>query len=162
MKRRLGLAVLALAALAVALVLPSHRRLRACGPMWPEAHFTHATHPDFPLEGFAGGELGVLEPAYARSYLCVAYRVLEGPPLAQNLKKGGLRRRAGRQSVAHPQGPVAFAVCPAIALRRAMRSSVEGWLANKPDNPPCSGLTMNICAVAGLASASGLPVVCAT
>ena len=74
-------------------------------------------------------------------------------------------RRAGRpvsvmtgcltQGRAQPQGPfrTGTASPPAIARKRATRSSVEGWLANRPDSPPCSGLMMNICAVAGLASA---------
>lgn len=43
-----------------------------------EAIFTYSQHPDFPLEKFAQGELGVLQPTYARSYLYVAYRYLIG------------------------------------------------------------------------------------
>lgn len=49
---------------------------RACGPFFPQAVFTHKLHPDFPLENYARGELGVLRPTYARSYLFVAYRYL--------------------------------------------------------------------------------------
>src|SRR5215468_5300714 len=54
------------------------RALFGCGPFSPEIIFTHTIHPDFPLEHFARGELGVLQPAYARSYLLVAYRHLNG------------------------------------------------------------------------------------
>ncbi len=47
-------------------------------PSVPGVIFTYSLHPDFPLEKFARGELGVLQPTYARSYLCVAYRYLIG------------------------------------------------------------------------------------
>src|SRR5215471_21145513 len=49
-----------------------------CGPFIPEAIFTYSVHPDLPLEKFAAGELGVLQPDYARLYLAVAYRYLSG------------------------------------------------------------------------------------
>src|SRR6187402_322087 len=56
---------------------------------------------------------------------------------------------------AHPHGPrfTGAAPAPAMARRRAIRSSVGGWVENRPEMPPCSGLMMNRCAVAGLASA---------
>lgn len=50
----------------------------ACGPFLPEALFTYTTHPDFPLDRFAQGRLGILQPTYARSYLTVAYRHMSG------------------------------------------------------------------------------------
>jgi hypothetical protein len=50
----------------------------ACGPFFPQAVFTHKLHPDFPLADYAAGNLGVLQPTYARSYLYVAYRYLNG------------------------------------------------------------------------------------
>jgi len=53
----------------------------ACGPALPFAYFTFTKHPDFPFEAFARGELGVLQPTYARSYLLVAYRYFSGVPL---------------------------------------------------------------------------------
>lgn len=52
--------------------------LSSCGPFFARAAFTYTVHPDFPLEKFAAGELGVLQPTYARSYLAVAYRYLIG------------------------------------------------------------------------------------
>jgi len=55
--------------------------VRACMPSFERAVFTHVPRPDLPLERFAGGRLGILEPTYARSYLVVAYRVLNGRPL---------------------------------------------------------------------------------
>jgi hypothetical protein len=50
----------------------------ACGPFFRVAVFSYAKHPDFPLEGFTRGSLGVLQPTYSRSYLYVAYRYMSG------------------------------------------------------------------------------------
>src|SRR6266850_1510119 len=66
-------AILALALLAsVSVFLPY--RTRACGPFFTDAIFVYTKHPDFPLENFAAGKLGVLQTTYARSYLVAAYR----------------------------------------------------------------------------------------
>src|SRR5262249_7695345 len=51
---------------------------QACGPSSNDAIFTFTVHPDFPLDRYAAGDLGVLQPTYARSYLYVAYRYLAG------------------------------------------------------------------------------------
>ena len=74
--RRKPLRVLVAAFLAV-LLLNSTAAL-ACGPFMLEAVFVHTVHPTYPLERFAAGRLGVLQPSYARSYLYVAYRHLAG------------------------------------------------------------------------------------
>jgi hypothetical protein len=50
----------------------------ACGPFSRYVIFSYNKHPDLPLNKFAGGELGVLAPTYARSYLYVAYRLMQG------------------------------------------------------------------------------------
>jgi hypothetical protein len=50
----------------------------ACGPFTLEAIFTFTVHPAYPLEKYAQGEIGVVQPSYARSYLYVAYRYLNG------------------------------------------------------------------------------------
>lgn len=50
----------------------------ACGPFTLEAVFVHTVHPGFPMERFAAGRIGVIQPSYARSYLFVAYRYLNG------------------------------------------------------------------------------------
>lgn len=65
---------LALVALLLLDVLPG----QACGPFFPQAVFTHKLHPDFPLENYALGDLGIVQKTYARSYLFVAYRYLTG------------------------------------------------------------------------------------
>lgn len=53
----------------------------ACGPFSLDAIFVFTRHPEYPLEKFAGGDLGVLQSTYARSYLFVAYRNLDGSGL---------------------------------------------------------------------------------
>lgn len=50
----------------------------ACGPFMIEAIFVHTVHPGYPMERYAGGRIGVVQPTYARSYLYVAYRYLSG------------------------------------------------------------------------------------
>src|SRR6185295_12956128 len=50
----------------------------ACGPFTMSAVFAFTIHPEYPLENFARGELGVVRPSYARSYLYVAYRYFAG------------------------------------------------------------------------------------
>jgi hypothetical protein len=62
----------------LSVLLSSQRPVYACGPFARDAIFTYVKHPDFPLEGFARGRLGVLRPEYARSYLYVAYRYMNG------------------------------------------------------------------------------------
>jgi hypothetical protein len=82
---------LALLVLALAAAPPA----RACGPFLPQAVFVQTQRPDS-LEAFAAGRLGVLEPRYARSYLCVAYRVMGGTALDDNEQRAALalwRRR---------------------------------------------------------------------
>ena len=50
----------------------------ACGPFLIEAVFVHTVHPTYPVERFAAGHIGVLQPSYARSYLYAGYRYLNG------------------------------------------------------------------------------------
>src|SRR5436305_13602103 len=57
---------------------------QACGPFFTDAIFVYSKHPDFPLEQFAAGKLGVVEPGWARSYLVASYRNLKGPGLSPN------------------------------------------------------------------------------
>jgi len=63
-------------------------RTRACGPFFSDAIFVYTKHPDFPLESFAAGKLGVLRPSYARSYLVAAYRNLSGNSFSDVEAKG--------------------------------------------------------------------------
>ncbi|HXI22678.1 MAG TPA: hypothetical protein VNG71_02305 [Pyrinomonadaceae bacterium] len=75
-------AIVALALIAAVLILLPPRT-NACGPFFTDAIFVFTKHPDFPLEQFAKGKLGVVSPGWARSYLVVAYRNLSGAPLSQ-------------------------------------------------------------------------------
>ena len=63
----------------------------ACGSPYYYADFTYDLYPDYPLDGFAGGNLGVLNPRFARSYLYVAYRYLSGRPFDASERKALLR-----------------------------------------------------------------------
>jgi len=56
----------------------------SCGPFYDEAIFSYSLHPDLPLQFFAEGKLGVVVPTFARSYLVVAYRYLNGASLNAN------------------------------------------------------------------------------
>jgi hypothetical protein len=60
----------------------------ACGPFFTDAIFVFQKHPDDPLEKFARGNIGVLQPTYARSYLVAAYRNLIGETLSDAEVKG--------------------------------------------------------------------------
>lgn len=53
----------------------------ACSGESLSAVYAYRKHPDLPLDRFARGELGVLRPTFARSYLFVAYRHLTGAAL---------------------------------------------------------------------------------
>ena len=50
----------------------------ACGPFFLDAIFTYVKHPDIPLDKFVQGQIGVVKPSYARSYLFAAYRQMGG------------------------------------------------------------------------------------
>ena len=60
------------------LLLQKPKPAESCGPMFDYAILHYTLHPDFPLDKFAAGHLGILEPTYARSYLTVAYRYMSG------------------------------------------------------------------------------------
>ena len=79
-KSRHPLVVVAILILAISVLPP--RPTQACGPFFTDAIFVFTKHPDFPLERFAKGQLGVLQPGYARSYLVAAYRNLIGEGLS--------------------------------------------------------------------------------
>ncbi|HVF22008.1 MAG TPA: hypothetical protein VM941_02985, partial [Pyrinomonadaceae bacterium] len=65
-------------ALLLALLLFNSTTALACGPISLEAIFVFTVHPGYPLDRFAAGRLGLVQPTYARSYLYVAYRHLSG------------------------------------------------------------------------------------
>jgi hypothetical protein len=71
-------------AIAAAALLLSPMKVYSCGPFFDETIFTYQYHPDLPLKFYASGKLGVLLPAFARSFLVSAYRELSEKPLTAN------------------------------------------------------------------------------
>ncbi|MEO7970246.1 MAG: hypothetical protein ABI698_03025 [bacterium] len=71
----------------IAVMLAGPATALACGPFSLDTIFVFTVHPEYPLENFARGNLGMVQPSYARSYLYVAYRYLNGngfTPAEQN------------------------------------------------------------------------------
>src|SRR6476469_8874274 len=59
----------------------------ACGPFSMEAVFVFTVHLSYPLETYARGDLGIIQPSYARSYLYAAYRYLNNAPFTSSEQK---------------------------------------------------------------------------
>jgi hypothetical protein len=76
-------------------VLVAPRFTYSCGPFFEQTVFSYAESPNVPLTKFYAGELGVLRPAYSRSYLIIAYRYLTDLGLSPDAQKALL----------NPQGP---------------------------------------------------------
>jgi len=71
----------------------------------PEPFSDFSLHPDVPLEKYAAGRLGIVQPTFARSYLVVAYRYFAGVPLTQNEQLGAQAlwsERIGNDNVSDP------------------------------------------------------------
>lgn len=66
-------------------------KAEACGPVFPSAVIINWTHPDMPLKLFAQGNIGVVQPSWARSYMCVAYRYLNNAPLNEKEQESIVR-----------------------------------------------------------------------
>jgi hypothetical protein len=79
-------------------------RTSACGPFFTDALFVFTKHPDFPLEQFAGGKLGIVQASWARSYLVVAYRVLAANPLSEREAKDMSKLWNERLNLANDSG----------------------------------------------------------
>ena len=62
----------------IAFLLVGPATTLACGPFSLDTIFVFTVHPEYPLENFARGDIGTIQPTYARSYLYVAYRYLNG------------------------------------------------------------------------------------
>lgn len=48
----------------------------------------YEARPDFPIDKYVDGNLGILQPTYARSHLVIAYRYLSGNPPADAERQG--------------------------------------------------------------------------
>lgn len=73
--------------LAFVLLFTATPPVSACGPFMVEAIFVHTVHPGYPMDRFAAGRIGVVQPTYARSYLYVAYRYLSGSSFTPDEQK---------------------------------------------------------------------------
>jgi tetratricopeptide (TPR) repeat protein len=73
--------------MALVLLFTATSPASACGPFMVEAIFVHTVHPDYPMDRFAAGRIGVVQPSYARSYLYVAYRYLSGSSFTPDEQK---------------------------------------------------------------------------
>lgn len=62
----------------ITFVLGAPSTALACGPFSLDTIFSFTVHPEYPLENFARGNIGIVQPSYARSYLYVAYQHLNG------------------------------------------------------------------------------------
>jgi hypothetical protein len=79
--------IILLVVLVFALLCYHPQPQEACGPSSQEAIFAFSVHPDFPMEKYAAGQLGIIQPTYARSYLYVAYRYFAGINFDQTEQK---------------------------------------------------------------------------
>lgn len=76
--RRLLSISLSITLLGSAFVVPAN----ACIAELDGAVIISGLHPDHPLKLFAAGNIGIIQPGWAKSYLCVAYRYLTKKPLS--------------------------------------------------------------------------------
>jgi hypothetical protein len=60
------------------IALLPNKATRSCGPYFEEAIYTYRLHPALPLKDYAAGKIEILKPTFARSYLMVAYRWIQG------------------------------------------------------------------------------------
>ena len=81
MNRNLSRSLFAIAL--VVILLSQAQWSFACGPFSLEAIFSFTVHPEYPLEKYAAGDIGIVPPSYARSYLFVAYRYFNGDSFDQ-------------------------------------------------------------------------------
>ncbi len=78
----------------------------ACSGGGLSVRFGFERHPDLPYEKYAGGQLGLVLPTWARAHLVVAYRTLEGRPLGPAEQAAATRlweRRSTRSGPASPE-----------------------------------------------------------
>lgn len=85
-----GLATFVCIGLTFALLTSTKKKASSCGPFFDYAVYSFVLHPD-DLASYAKGNLGIVQPTYARSYLAVAYRNIIGKPLATEEQQAALR-----------------------------------------------------------------------
>ena len=99
---------------------------RACGYSEPTL-FVSPYAPDTPLDRFAAGELGVLQPTWARAYLAVAYRNLAGLPLGKEERSAVLAYWKG-EDAASAGGSAWTAARTAATGQERLNVNGERWV----------------------------------
>ncbi|MDR3612068.1 MAG: hypothetical protein P4L53_00780 [Candidatus Obscuribacterales bacterium] len=120
-------------ALALSMVSSSLAPAIACGPFFDDADFSYDTNPDLPLKKFVAGRLGIIEPTFAKTYLVVAYRYLNGKPLSVTQQKAVMALLLNRLDVSGSRNnlttasvPVSGTVDSALAIWKAAHNKVPG------------------------------------
>jgi len=95
----------------------------------PDPFSDFSLHPDVPLEKYAAGRLGIVQPTFARSYLVVAYRYFAGVPLTKDEQFGAQALWIGRIGDANVTDPNAEADrAPNPYIEANSRRAREDWL----------------------------------
>ena len=76
----------------------------ACAVDYPVPVFSFRKHPDLPLTRFVSGRLGVLQPTFARSYLAIAWRWMNGTGMSPGEKEQALSYYKDRQDGSQYEG----------------------------------------------------------
>jgi hypothetical protein len=109
----------------LALAAPG-RRAGACASYEPTL-FVSPYAPDTPLDRFAAGELGVLQPTWIRAYLVVSYRYLAGIPLGPGEQAAALAYWKGRET-GSPGGDVWMAAREAATGAKGPGVAKDRWV----------------------------------
>ena len=94
---------------------------------YPIAVFSYESHPSLPLEAYAAGDLGIVLPTYARSYLYAAYRWMEGVPMTTEEQAALEEYWNWKLGLLRPPEPAGFDAW------YALRGSLEPPLPEFPD-----------------------------
>jgi hypothetical protein len=70
----------------------------ACAVDYPVPVFSFRKHPDLPLTRFVSGRLGVLQPTFARSYLVIAWRWMNGTGMSPGEREQAISYYSDRQN----------------------------------------------------------------
>jgi len=120
-------------ALTLSVISSSLAPVLACGPFFDEANFSYANNPDLPLKKYLSGRLGIVEPTFAKSYLVVAYRYLNGKTLTpfqqaavQALILNRLDLSGQRTNLTTTPAPQGDAVVSGLSTWKAAHNKVPG------------------------------------
>ncbi len=72
-----------LLSLVIIIILACNKTAFSCATMFVD-QFSWSLHPNLPVNDFIKGNLGIIQPSFARIYLVIAYRYLINKPLNNN------------------------------------------------------------------------------